>query len=89
MGSRFWKFVLKVFGWNFEGSFRPEMNRCVMIEAPHTSGWDFILGRIGIWILGINGKFLIKKEFFKFPLGYALKKLGGYPLTEATAKTAL
>ena len=80
MGSKFWKFILKVFGWEFEGGFRPEMNRCVVIEAPHTSGWDFILGRIGIWILGLNGRFLIKKEFFRFPLGYPLKKLGGLPV---------
>ncbi len=89
MGSRFWKFVLKVFGWKFEGSFRPEMNRCVMIEAPHTSGWDFVLGRIGIWILGLNGKFLIKKEFFKFPLGYPLKKLGGLPVDRGNRKNGI
>lgn len=80
MGSKFWRFILKVFGWEFEGGFRPEMNRSVVIEAPHTSGWDFILGRIGIWILGLNGRFLIKKEFFRFPLGYPLKKLGGLPV---------
>lgn len=89
MGSRFWKFVLKVFGWEFEGNFRPEMDRCVMIEAPHTSGWDFILGRIGIWILGLNGRFLIKKEFFKFPLGYPLKKLGGLPVDRGNRKNGI
>ncbi|MBR5784410.1 MAG: acyltransferase, partial [Bacteroidales bacterium] len=67
MRSKFWRFVLKLFGWKFVGGFRPEMAKCVMIEAPHTSVWDFIIGRIGVWILGLNGRFLIKKEFFVFP----------------------
>ena len=89
MGSRFWTFILKLFGWKFEGSFRPEMNRCVMIEAPHTSSWDFVLGRIGIWILGLKGRFLIKKEFFKFPLGPVLKAIGGLPVDRGNRKNGI
>lgn len=89
MGNRFWTFILKLFGWKFEGSFRPEMNRCVMIEAPHTSSWDFVLGRIGIWILGLNGRFLIKKEFFKFPLGPVLKAIGGLPVDRGNRKNGI
>lgn len=89
MGNRFWTFILKLFGWKFEGSFRPEMNRCVMIEAPHTSSWDFVLGRIGIWILGLNGRFLIKKEFFKFPLGLVLKAIGGLPVDRGNRKNGI
>jgi 1-acyl-sn-glycerol-3-phosphate acyltransferase len=80
MRSKFWRFVLKLFGWKFVGGFRPEMAKCVMIEAPHTSVWDFIIGRIGVWILGLNGRFLIKKEFFVFPISGLLKRMGGLPV---------
>ncbi len=81
MKSRFWRFILKVFGWKFIGDTRPEMYRSVIIEAPHTSVWDFVIGRIGIWILGLNGRFLIKKEIFKLPfLGWIIKRMGGIPV---------
>lgn len=54
--------------------------KCVMIMAPHTSNYDFYIGLIGFWSLGVKAKMLIKKEAFKFPIGFFLKKLGGVPV---------
>jgi 1-acyl-sn-glycerol-3-phosphate acyltransferase len=62
--------------------------------APHTSNYDFYIGMIGFWSLGIKAKILIKKEAFKPGIGLLLKKLGGIPvdrskknnLTEITSK---
>ena len=51
-----------------------------MIEAPHTSNWDFIMGWIGFTSIGVNVRFLIKKESFIWPIGGLLKKLGGMPV---------
>ena len=48
--------------------------------APHTSNWDFYIGIIGFWSLGVNAKLLIKKEAFKPGIGFILKKLGGIPV---------
>lgn len=56
------------------------MKKCIFIQAPHTSMWDFLWGRLGLWQLGVNVKFLIKKEIFFFPLGSILKALGGIPI---------
>ncbi|MBA3647056.1 MAG: 1-acyl-sn-glycerol-3-phosphate acyltransferase [Chitinophagales bacterium] len=51
-----------------------------MLVAPHTSGWDFIYGSGARAWLGFGGKFLIKREFFKFPFKRMFIKMGGVPV---------
>lgn len=77
MKARFWRFVLKIFGWRFNEGNNPDIRRCVLIMAPHTSVWDFVIGRISLWILGVKSRILIKKEFFKGPMGPLLRHMGG------------
>ena len=48
--------------------------------GPHTSNWDFIIGRITFSYYGVNTKFLIKKELFRPPFGWFMRKLGGIPV---------
>lgn len=72
--------ILKLFGWTFDEGNNPDITRCVMVMAPHTSIWDFVIGRMSVWILGIPAKILVKKEFFRFPLGGLLRRLGAIPV---------
>ena len=71
------KLILKLFGWKVIGTMPEDVKKCIMIEAPHTSNYDFVLGRLSFYQLGIDVKFLIKKELFKFPLGGLLRAMGG------------
>jgi 1-acyl-sn-glycerol-3-phosphate acyltransferase len=48
--------------------------------GPHTSNWDFIIGRMTFAKYKVNTKILIKKELFFFPLGIILRALGGIPV---------
>ena len=48
--------------------------------APHTSNWDFFIGKLGFSHLGISPKILIKKEAFRGLSGFFLKKAGGVPV---------
>ena len=48
--------------------------------GPHTSNWDFILGKMAFISYGIKAKYLIKKEAFFFPFGFFLRKMGGIPV---------
>lgn len=80
--------ILKILGWKISGDFQGEMKKSVLVIAPHTSNWDFIIGRLVFNVLQVKVKFLIKKEAFKFPLGYFLKKWGGIPV-DRTQKTNL
>lgn len=83
------KQIFKLSGWKIVGDIPPGVNKAVMIIAPHTSLWDFIIGRLAFNILGLNAKFLIKKEFFKFPIGYFLKRWGGIPIERGSKSMAL
>lgn len=67
-------------GWKIDGFIPDEIDKAVMVIAPHTSLWDFILGRLAFNVLGRKVSFIIKKEFFFFPLGFLLKKWGGIPI---------
>lgn len=72
--------VLRLIGWKMEGTLPPGLSKCVVMMAPHTSMWDFVLGWLGYMALGLNSRYLIKKEMFFFPLGYLLKAMGAIPV---------
>lgn len=52
----------------------------IIALAPHTSNWDFILGMLYSWAKGLRCDFLMKKEWFFWPLGIVMRKLGGIPV---------
>ncbi|MCK9421404.1 MAG: 1-acyl-sn-glycerol-3-phosphate acyltransferase [Bacteroidales bacterium] len=87
MGRKFSKYILWLMGWNTSGALPEGINKAVLISAPHTSYWDFVIGRFTFWAIRVNIRFLIKKEVFFFPLGILLRKLGGLPVERNTANT--
>ena len=66
-------------GWQAIGTF-DYPKKCVIIAAPHTSNWDFLIGRCYGYISGINPKYLIKSSFFVPVLGALFKWNGGIPV---------
>ena len=61
------------------------IKKCVLIAAPHTSSWDFIYGSFAWTLFGIKANYLIKKEWFRFPLGWFFSSLGGIPVDRGKA----
>ena len=41
---------------------------------------DFLIGLLYSWTVGIKSGFLMKSDWFFFPLGYLLRALGGIPV---------
>ncbi len=81
MKAIFGKFWLRVMGWKIHPELPPEIRKCVLVMAPHTSNWDFFIGNMGFWgVYKIRVKFLIKKNLFFPPLGWILKWMGGIPV---------
>jgi len=75
-------FILKnLLGWRIIGEF-PNIKKSIVIFAPHTSYYDALYGKLYLMQLGINYKFLSKKEFFKFPLNYFFKIFGSIPVSK-------
>ena len=52
----------------------------VLVGAPHTSNWDFVMMLLIMWRGDVTPRVLIKKELFRGPLGWLLHRLGGIPL---------
>ena len=88
------RFIFWVIGWKIDERAPEGIKKCVIVVGPHTSNWDFVLGKMAFITYGVKGKFLIKKELFFPPLGWFLKAIGGVPvdrkqrnnMTETAAK---
>ena len=81
--KRIWIGIVSLFGWKYDlpaAEVWQRLHHCVLIEAPHTSIYDFLLGAACVWKLGLNGRFFIKKEFFVFPLRHFLRWSGALPI---------
>ena len=73
-------FILRLFGWHTNAVLPDGIDKAVMIVAPHTSYWDFVVGRMTFWSSRLKIRVLIKKEAFIFPLNLLLRQLGGVPV---------
>ena len=73
------RFLLRLFGWELKVA-PPPSRKYVLIGAPHTSNWDFVVGLLALWGARIRARWLGKKELFKPPLGHLMRALGGIPV---------
>lgn len=58
----------------------PFHEKCVICAAPHTSNWDLLIGKLFYGSLGRDASFMMKKEWFFFPLNLVFKAMGGIPV---------
>jgi len=79
MSRLLYHFFFKLFGWKIDGEM-PKEKKYIIIVAPHTSNWDFMIGLCVRSILRFDAKFLGKKELFRFPFGALFRWLGGLPV---------
>ena len=96
MWKKFCNWLLyKRMGWTIEVTeSHPE--KYIICLDPHTSNWDFLMGQLYSGALGERINFLMKKEWFFWPLGVLFRKLGGIPvyrqkhtsMTDAMAEAA-
>lgn len=57
----------------------------LLIGAPHTSNWDFVLMLAIAWKLGVDFRWLGKKSLFAGWRGPIMRTLGGIPVDHADA----
>lgn len=67
--------ILKILRWQTVKADLPE--KCIIVLAPHTSNWDFFYGLLYRSSLGIKAHFLIKDDWFRWPFGRFMKRVGG------------
>lgn len=82
-GSRIAAAILRLIGWQIAGRL-PDQPRYVLIVAPHTSNWDFPVGVVAKFTLGLEATWLGKHTLFRFPVNGLLRWLGGEPIDRNT-----
>lgn len=69
----------KILGWKLEVTV-PNYDKCVICAAPHTSNLDLFIGKLFYGATGKRASFMMKKEWFFFPLGIIFRAIGGIPV---------
>jgi len=92
MGNRLTRFIgsagLKLIGWELTGKM-PDEPKFIILGVPHTSNWDAIAATLAMLASGFKYTFLIKKEWFFWPLGPLFRALGGYPVDRSKGKNVV
>ncbi|HET9906435.1 MAG TPA: lysophospholipid acyltransferase family protein [Anaerolineales bacterium] len=73
------KTLMRLTGWRVDGKL-PDIPKFVLIGAPHTSSWDFVLFLGVIFSLRANVRFMGKAELFRPPWGRFFYYCGGVPV---------
>lgn len=80
MKQKLYSFIYyKLLGWKTNVTV-PNYAKCVICAAPHTTNWDLFIGKLFYGAIGRKTSFMMKKEWFFFPLGILFKAIGGIPV---------
>lgn len=72
------KAILKLLGWKIVLQGDPaNLNRCILVVAPHTANDEYLLGNLAYWALDKPLKIIIKDQHTKAWYGDLVKALGG------------
>src|SRR5574344_2011507 len=90
------RLMFRKMGWQVEMTV-PYRDKCIICVAPHTSNWDFIIAEPYYHSIGRTAGFLMKKEWFFWPMGVLFRSMGGIPversrhvsLTDRVAEAAI
>lgn len=71
---------LSATGWTLRDDVPSELDKFVVIGAPHTTNWDFPFCLAAAAALELEFFWLGKRELFQPPLGAMMERLGGIPV---------
>ena len=71
--------ILSALGWQLDAQL-PSKKKYVVVGAFHTSNWDFPMGILGLWAMGLKACWVGKHTLFRGPLGRLFKLMGGIPV---------
>lgn len=77
------RFLLKLFGWTVVGEPLKD-DKVIVIFAPHTSNWDFVLAFMARFCFEMNIAYLAKHTLFNSYFGWFFRSLGGMPVERSS-----
>jgi len=63
-------------GWNYVQNMPADVKKAVVVVAPHTTNFDFVLSMGFVHFWGRRVNYMAKKELFKGPMGTFLRASG-------------
>ena len=92
MLAAFSRWLLARFGWRVEFDGLPGA-KGILIVYPHTSNWDFVIGLLAKWAIGLPLRWIGKESLFRGLTGATLGRLmrlwGGRPVDRHHASGAV
>src|SRR5499426_3596018 len=79
---------MKAFGWGLEGRL-PDVNKLVVIAAPHTSNWDLPILLSLAFALKAKACWLGKHTLFRWPYGFLFRWMGGLPVYRSASQNVV
>ena len=81
--------AMKCFGWHIVVA-NPMPDKCVIVMYPHTSNWDFLVGLLTKWAVGLDVQrealcFAGKESLFKWPWAGFFRAVGGFPVSRSAS----
>jgi 1-acyl-sn-glycerol-3-phosphate acyltransferase len=71
------RLVLRLSRWKTVGEVPPT---AILVGAPHTSNWDWVVTQLLAWDNSIKIRLLVKDSFFKGPVGVFMRATGAVEL---------
>lgn len=84
-GAWLGRLTLRLMGFRIEGE-PPALPRVLIVGAPHTSNWDFVVGVATMLALRLDISWLGKHTLFRWPFGPLMRFLGGVPVNRKKAE---
>ena len=80
--------LLNAVGWNF--NFKPLPGpHGIAVVYPHTSNWDFPIGLLAKWAVGLHFRWLAKDSLFRGPMGALMRYWGGVAIDRSSPQGAI
>jgi 1-acyl-sn-glycerol-3-phosphate acyltransferase len=80
--------MLNAIGWQFH--FKPLPGPYgIAVVYPHTSNWDFLVGLLAKWAVGLHFRWLAKDSLFRGPMGALMRYWGGVAIDRSAPRGAI
>jgi 1-acyl-sn-glycerol-3-phosphate acyltransferase len=80
--------LLNAIGWHFY--FKPLPGpHGIAVVYPHTSNWDFLVGLLAKWAVGLHFRWLAKDSLFRGPMGAIMRYWGGVAVDRSAPQGAI
>ncbi|WP_372733931.1 1-acyl-sn-glycerol-3-phosphate acyltransferase [Nocardioides sp.] len=74
------RLILRLARWRTTGTVPPT---AILVGAPHTSNWDWVITQLLAWDNSIKIRLLVKESFFKGPVGIFMRAFGSVGIDRA------